>query len=552
MTLDFAQIGKDGLVRLKEIAGILVKYGFGELFQNLPFITGTGKKTDKSKLKFSRAARLRMALEELGSTFIKIGQFASIRPDIVSAEYIKELSKLQDEVTAEDFKVIEPVIIKSLGSDWRRLFREFNETPVASASISQVYSAVLSDGIKVAVKVQKPSVKREISSDIRFISLAADFIERKSEWAKMIQLKRIVDEFSVSLKRELDFEREAMLLDRFRQNHKGINEVVIPQPFKNLSSETVLVMSFIEGKPIDECCMDDDEKARIARLLISILVKQVLQDGIFHADPHAGNLLYTPEGKISYLDYGLIGRLGPSMRYHMIDLLQALYSNEPEWIMQEVLALGELDGEVDKNSLIRDVMEVSERYVGVPIKEISTGKALLDLFDIIRRYRIVIHPAYAVVGKAVLTAETIARALDDDINVTEATSAQIKTLVAERYSLKRLGLRLRLLGNDVYRLTSELPGQLREILVKLKSGTLEIEFKHIGLENLIKALDKVSNRLTAGMITAAVIIGSSIIIAVHKEGPLVLGISLFGFVGYLIASILGIGLVIAIIRSGRL
>ncbi|MFW6134385.1 MAG: ABC1 kinase family protein [Elusimicrobiota bacterium] len=550
--IDIAKLKKEDLTRLRKIIRVMSNYGFGEIFKRLPFPSRIVlPKAQKEKLSYSPPKRLRMVLEELGTTFIKIGQFASTRPDILPSDYIKELSKLQDDVKPVDFKQIKQILIQEWGEDWEDFFITFGEKPVASASISQVYKARLSEGDQVAVKVRRPKIGKEIRSDLKTIKFLAEFIEKHYPKIKNFQPLRIVEEFSRNLRRELDFKREAILIRKFKYNHRDIPEVVIPGIINELSTEKILVMEYIEGTPLNKSKLTGYESRKIAQLGVEVLARQILKDGLFHADPHPGNLFYTEDRKLSYLDFGMIGRLSLTMRNQLIDLLIALRSGEAELILQQVLIIGEYEGEIDSNTLIREIMEIMDRYIGVPIKEISIGKALFDIFDLIRRQRVLIHPIYTVVGKSILTSESTARYLDDEIDIIEVLSPHLKKFLLEKYKPENLWLNLRLKGKDIYRLLSELPSNIRQIVNKLKSGQLEIEFKHEGLENLIHTIDRTSNRISFSLIIAALIVGSSLVIQIEK-GPTLMGISIFGLVGYLFASILGFWLLWSIIRSGRL
>jgi ubiquinone biosynthesis protein len=469
----------------------------------------------------------------------------------VPAEYIKELSKLQDSVEAMPFEKIDPVLIKGWTKDWRQKFKNFDESPIAAASISQVYKARLKDGSKVAVKIQKPGVKEEVNADLNLLLFVSRFVERHYDWAKSIQPSRIVQEFSKSFTKELDFKREAIMIEKFRYNSRKIEKIIMPEARLDLSTEDILVMTFIEGTPFNRYEFNNQEREELSRIGIKVMLKQILDDGLFHADPHAGNLIYTKDKKISYIDFGMTGRLSKSMRNQLIDLLFAIYVKEAEWVLREILVMGEIKDEIDTKALARDLMEVIDRYTDRSIRDISLGRAFLEIFDIIRNYQIILDPAYAVVVKTMVTAEKTARDLNDKVNILEVISWQLKRLFITKNEPKNLLLNMSLYAKDVYRLLGELPVQLREILKKLKSGQLEIEFKHVGLENLIHTLDRISNRIAFSLIIASLIVGSSIIMILKPE-PLFFGIPIFGFLGYVFASLLGIWLLFSIIRSGRL
>ncbi|MEA3507027.1 MAG: AarF/UbiB family protein [Elusimicrobiota bacterium] len=543
---------KGQIARLKEIATVLAMYGFREIFTHLPvpgkFILPRAQKELAGR---PRSVRLRMALEELGATFIKLGQFASIRPDILPAEYITELSKLQDDVKPTPFEEIEAYFKEEWGPKWRNNFVTFIERPVAGASISQVYKGRLAGGEVVAVKVRRPGIKKQINADIDILKFITEFLEEKFDFARTFQPVRMVNDFSINLKREIDFKREAIIINKIRCNHRDFEGVIIPEVYEELTTDGILVMEFINGCPIDKAEIKRKEGRRLAELGVRVLTKQIMTDGLFHADPHPGNLIYTEDGRLSYLDFGLAGRLSTTMKNHLTDIFLALYSGEAEWILQEVLTISELSREIDREALLREIMEIKDKYMGVALKNISMGRAFMEIFNLIRTHDIRVSPAYSYVGKAVLTLENTARSLDEDIDIMAILEPQLKRIAIQRYSPKNLWVNFRMLLKDTSRFVKDFPLQIREVFKKLKSGQLEIEFRHMGLEELIKTLDKLSNRLSFSLIIAALIIGSSLIIQL-QVGPTFFGFSAFGLTGYLLASFLGIWLLWSIIRSGRL
>ncbi|MGM0568753.1 MAG: ABC1 kinase family protein [Elusimicrobiota bacterium] len=549
---DFAKLGSNEIRRMKDVITVLANYGFGEIFRNISipgrFILPRAQKKLESHTK---EERMRLALEELGTTYIKLGQFASTRPDILPEKYIKEFIKLQDDVKETPFSQVENVLKKEWGDNWREKFQDFNQKPIASASVAQVYEAQPLIGGKVAVKVLRPGVREKVASDIKLIKLLAKYLEEKFPQAKRLQLMRLSREFTSTLNMELDFKREALILSKIRENHLDMEDVFIPRVKKELSTESVLVMDFVRGLSISKAAMTRGDKKRISLIAIKSFFRQALRDGLFHADPHPGNILFTDDKKISYLDFGMVGRLSFSMRKQLIDLLMAIHSSKPEWIMHEVLSMGDFEGEIDRESLIKEIMEITERHVKVPIKEMSVGKASMKIAMMLNNYKISINPAYALVMRALGLAEESSKMLDPDINPLEVLKPELKKVYLERFKPGNMFTSWKLMGKSFSRFISELPLQMGQILKKLKEGQLEIEFKHVGLEDLINTLDQLSNRLTFGIIIAALIIGSSLVIQVQR-GPMIYDIPLFGFIGFVLASIMGVWLLWSIIRSGKL
>jgi len=551
--LNLTKLNKDDLSRFKTIFTVLMEYGFEEVVKKLPipkklFIFS---KIQKKNMDEPPAKRLRIALEELGTAFIKLGQFASTRPDLIPAEYIKELTKLQEEVTPVGFDEIKTVPEGIWGKDWISKFKEFNRNPAATASTAQVYRAVMSSGVNVAVKIQKPGIKEEIHSDLKLINWIAELLEKYVEESRLFQPIKLVEKFSIALERELDYKREAYLIEKFNKNHSDIDSVYIPKVDMELTNEKILVMEFIEGKSIAKCELSTEKKKEFSSLIVNTMARQVLRDGLFHADPHPGNVICTDDGKIAFLDFGMIGRLSPDMREHLLDLLIAVKSDNPKLMLQEVLIMGKVNPDVDLENLMNELMEITERFKSVPLKDIYVGRLLMDIFSLIRKNRIKVNPVYSMIAKAILTAEETAKLLNEEIDVIADISPLLKKMVLKKYSPETIIDKAKLFGKELSRLIETVPAQTRNILSKLQSGELEIEFRHVGLEKLINSMDKVSNRLTFGMIIGSLIIGSSIVLVIDK-GPKVYDISLFGIVGYLLASIIGMWLIVSIIKSGKL
>jgi len=546
-----AGLGIDEIARLREILAVLASYGFGELFRHLPI---PGKfilpRVQKEKILYSYPARLRMVLEELGPTFIKLGQFAASRPDIVPHDYIIELSKLRDDVPPVKYAKIVNVFKEELGDNWKDKFLSFSDIPIAAASIAQVYQARLADGTKVAVKVQRPDIGSEIRSDMKIVMFVARFLERRYRWTRVFQPVKMVQEFSRNLNRELDFEREALLIEKFAYNHRDIKSVRIPEVIDELSTDRIIVMTYIEGTPLSKAQLKKVEGKKLASLGVRLLARQVLKDGLYHSDPHPGNLVYTDDRKLSYLDFGQVGRLSFKMRNQVTDLLAAVNSGEAELVYQELMSMGETEEEIDHDTIVREIMEILDKYLSVSLEKISVGKAVFEIFRLVRNYSLVIHPSYVMVGKAILTGEETARKFYPQMNILEEISPMLKDLVRDRYSLSNIGLNLRIISKDVIRLISDMPNQLRQIINKLKKGQLEIEFRHVGLEGLISALGGTANRLSFSMIIAALIVGSSLLIQTGR-GPLLFGLPALGLIGYVLAVIMAAWLLWSIIRSGN-
>ncbi|HAJ33036.1 MAG TPA: 2-polyprenylphenol 6-hydroxylase [Candidatus Atribacteria bacterium] len=548
------------LKRLQQITSILIKYGFDYFVKQLGLINLASKSGKILKLKPSKIAqlplpvRVRLAIEELGPTFVKLGQILSTRPDLIPPDYIEELQKLQDKVPPFAYAQVNQMIKRELGADILEIFKSFEQKPFAAASLGQVHQAILEDGDKAVVKVQRPDIEKVIETDLDILFHLARLTEKHIPASRLYNPVGIVEEFTKAIRLELDYGTEGRNAEKFSKNFEEDETVYAPKVYWEFSSKRILTMEFIQGikvnniKELDKAGYD---RNKIAENGAKAFMKQILIDGFFHADPHPGNILVMKDGVIGFMDFGMMGRLDEEIREKGVDLFIAIMERNPNKIINEMLNLGIAPPEIDMHSLKVDIREMLDQYYDRTLKEIKLGELVNQLVKIFIKYHIKIPAEFTLLGKSLLTIEGIGLELDPDFNLAEIAKPYAKDLILERKSPQRLFTKLLNDLSELYNLIILIPRQLNKALKKMEKGTFKLEFQHRGLENLINALDKAANRMAYSLILAAIIVGSSLIMQTNK-GPIFMGFPVIGVLGFLISGVLGLGLVILIIRSGKM
>jgi ubiquinone biosynthesis protein len=549
--MDLRTIARLG--RFKDIVLTLIRYGFDDLVQRLD-LPGTGviKRIEKAGRELGTYERIRYAIEELGPTFIKFGQIMSLRPDLLPAPLIRELSRLQDEVAPEEFDTIKPVLQRSLGQDLTEIFSSLDEKPFASASLSQVHRGVLREGNRtVAAKVQRPGIRRKIELDLDILETLVNRLNERSEDLRAYDLPNLVRIIRRSLLRELDFTREARNMKIARSAMEEEAGIYIPEAYDEYCSEQVLVMEYLEGKKLKDLdALPRDDAEILARQGLNAAIKQILEDGFFHADPHPGNLLVTGDHRLCLLDWGMVGRLSERDRYELVDLIKSVVEKDSEGLVDSLLLLAKGEYGIDRRAMERDLLEILDTYFAVPIKDMNLGHLLLDITGVLRSYRLRLPPDLVIMVKALITAEGTARQIYPELNVVSEAESSIERLAAERFWPGRLWHSLRSSIRHFLALQRQFPLRAYQIMDKLDRGELAIRFEHENLEGLRKTLEHIFNRLTFGIITGAMIIGSTMIITTGV-GPLLFGFPALGLIGYTISGLLGLWLVFNIIRTRK-
>ena len=538
-------------VRAKEIIGVFARHGFAEVLEQLHPPKGVLERFRRGPRQHTPWERLRMAAEELGPTFVKAGQLLSMRPDVLPEPLIYELRKLQGEVKALPFDQIRAVLQEELGVDPDSLFADMENTPVASASLAQVYRARLREGGQlVAVKVQRPGLRKHVDADLELMAFFAGQLHQRVPSLAPYDLPGVVAELRGAFEREMDFRNEARNLRYFNTTNPSTRSVFAPRIHEHLTRPRVLVMDFVEGVSLDKAGLDAGNAATLAREGARSLFHQILVAGFFHADPHGGNLLVCPDGRLCVLDWGQVGQLTRRMRHFLADLFEAADAQDAERIVSSASLLAAPGRRPDFRAMEKEVLFALREHLNENVGERHVGRVILALLHILGRNGIHVTQDYCLMAKAVLSIEESARALDPNFSLRDAAAPALRQLHRERYSPGVVAAQFRrLLAGAASRL-GDMPVDLHRLAQRISQDDLTINFQHRGLEDLDDAINKASSRLTLALIVAALIIGSSLVIHAGVK-PLVLGgVSALGLCGYLLSMLIGLWIVLDIFRHG--
>jgi len=546
--------------RLRGIVGILMRHGLYSFMEmvHLHLLIPIHRRIRKKKISekkevLSIPERLRQAFEELGPSFIKFGQLIASRPDLVPADYSEEFNKLLDEVPPFPFKEVKNIVESELGAPLEEVFRTFDERAVAAASIAQVHNAVLHDGTKVVVKVQRPHLEKLISTDIELIYFMARLVERYIPETRIYNPVGIVDEFSRSIKKEIDFILEASNIVKISRNLKDEKRVIIPGVFWDYTTSKVLTMERVEGVRIDDFRCHDERGCDcedIALVLTDAFFAQVFKHGLFHADLHAGNIFVVESNKVAFLDFGIVGRLSDDMKERLANILLAIVRGDYEGLVENYLDMGLVPEKTDLDAFRRDYQDLLESYLSKPIKDAKLGELLLNYTKVAADYKIKLPMDLVLLDKCLIELEGLVRQLDPDLDMLKAGERYAGEIIKIWYSPKKMGQELLEAAHEADKLAKVLPGQVRQLMKKMINDKFTIDFVHFGLENLVDEIDRSSNRLSLGLIIAAIIIGSSLIMTTGR-GPLFMGFPVLGFIGFILAGFFGFLLAMVIIRSKK-
>ena len=540
--------------RFSQISRVLVRHGFGFVFD-----VRRDRREKKGLEEFlapNFGVRLRLTLDDLGPTFVKFGQVLSTRSDILPEGVLLELQKLQDTAKPMSAGVAQEIIERELGAPVDEVFASFDPIPLGSASIGQVHRAVLLTGETVAVKVQRPEAPARVGGDLELMRDFAALLDRRFGRRLFVDVRGLVAEFEVVIRRELDYTAEAENARRFAANFAG-TEVVIPNVYLDLTTPRVLTEEYIEGtrfRDIRPLSLTPSERRRVATMGADAIFKMAFEDGFFHGDPHPSNLLLTPSGHLALLDFGMVGFMSQGDIEALSKLFIAVIQRDASAALWALERLGVRYATEIRGDLVRDLREFLNKYSGLSVGEVTLGQALSELIALARRYRLRMPPVFPLLTKALVTAEGLARSIDPTINVYEVARPYAQRLLSERY---RPGAVLEALEEhalEYARYAEELPEQIRQLLTEVADGELEVQLEHGGLDELIGSVDVLANRLVFAVVTAALLVGSSMLGAFDVGGPNVpyLGASLISFLGFTLAVILTIILMVTIFRSGRL
>ena len=547
------------LPRLHEIASVLVHYGWGDVVRLLGIshlLERAGRllhwQTASEVTALDLPVRIRMALTELGPTFVKLGQVLATRVDVFPPDWIAEFEQLHSRVPPVPFDEIRPQLEKALGRPLDEIFDRFDTTAFAAASIAQVHRAVLKDGSRVVVKVRRPDIVPKIEADLRILGHLARLVESEIPEARRYHPVQIVQQLQRSLRRELDMVKEARNIDRFAQNFADDPTVHIPRVYWEYCSEVVNVQEELEGVP-----GTDLAAVRAAGLDLGVLasrggdavLKMILLDGYFHADPHPGNVIYLPGNVIGMIDFGMVGRLTDRRREQIIDFLNAMVLKDEEGMLNVLLAWSG-EAEVDEERLAYDISEMVFSYDNLPLKDVQIGPLLADVTALMRDNNLTLPSDLTLLFKALITLEGLGRQLTPDFHMVDHLEPFIRQVYASRYTPAAMAKRARHGLHEMLEVVLGLPRDLAHLFRLARRGSLRIDLDLKRLDHFGHQLNKASNRLTMGVLTASLVVGSSIIMTV-EGGPTLFGLPLFGLLGFLIAFFNSVWILFSIWRSDK-
>jgi ubiquinone biosynthesis protein len=539
-------------VRAKEILAVLARHGFADLLSQIDLPAGVLQRwLPQPPPRRSMGERIRLAAEELGPTFVKLGQLLSMRPDAVPHDVILELRKLQDSVQPLPFATMRPALTAALAREPGEVFSEFDETAVASASLAQVYLARLRDGTAVAVKIQKPDLQRRLETDFDLAQWLAGLLHQRIAALQPFDIPTVLADARQGVLLELDFRHEARNQEYFGTLNARPDEVFAPKVFREISNDRVLVMERIVGTPVSQALgLPLERRTQLAARGAGSLVRQVFLAGFFHADPHAGNIFVAADGRLCFLDWGLAGHLTRRLRHALADFWIAAVEQDTERIVQIAADLAPVDARPDLRAMEKEVTLALREELNFAIGRQEIGRAMLRLLFIFAQNGIPLSRDYALMSKAVLSIEEVGRMLDPQFDLRPHTEGVLRELQKQRASpqmfLRRTSETLR----HAFAGLQDLPFELRRLVRRLEHDNLAINLHHRGLEHHDDAVKIAANRIALGVIIGALIIGSSLIVTTGIE-PHLFGYPALGIIGYLLSAVLGLYVIWDIIRHGR-
>ncbi|MFY9324339.1 MAG: AarF/ABC1/UbiB kinase family protein [Syntrophomonadaceae bacterium] len=543
------------LPRYREVANVLIKHGFGFVFDRFTLIKLNHRqiKTQQQvNLRSPYVARhLREAFEELGPAFVKLGQLLSVRPDLLTEPYVEEFEKLQDAVPPFPYEqVVE--LCREEGLIIDDLFASFEPEPIAAASMGQVHEAYLKTGEHVVVKIQRPNIEEQVKTDLEIMMELAKLLEKRTRWGRLYKVSEIVAELSKAIINELDFHKEARNADNFFRLYREDPTVRIPRIHWQYSTKRVLVMEYVGGIKISD--LEELKKANydpklIASRLIDALFRQVYENRLFHADPHPGNIAVAEGEVIVFYDFGQVGVVEYQAREKYVELLIGMMRYDTDAVTKAILDIGITEKPINRDDLRSDVNQLQQKYYGMPLSQINVVEASTELINLSVKYKMRLPAELSLLSKMLMTVESIVTQLDPQISLVDLAEPYGRKVLARKMSPDQIVKVLTNVFWDYAELARSYPRHLDKIMAMLANGELKIRMEHANLRRLASRIDILSNRLSLAIILASIIIGSSLV--VENSSSNILGRIPLVELGFITALILGLFLVYSIIRSGR-
>ncbi len=545
--------------RYRQIAEVLVHHGLGfvvgivGLERFLPFprgLFGHGVPSGNS----GAPVRLRMALSELGATFIKLGQILSTRADLLPPHYLEELARLQDQASPVPTEAIRAIVVEELGRPIEEVFASFDSTPLAAASIGQVHAASLRDGTEVVVKVRRPGVAEQVTEDLEILQNLAATASRHWDLAEQYDVVGLAQEFTQTLEGELDYVREGRNAERFADVFVGDHDVHIPRIFWESTTSRVLTQERIRGIKINDLDALQEagiDRSDLARRAAKVILRMVFEEGFFHADPHPGNFFIEPGGRIGLIDFGMVGTVDDRTQRQLVDVLVAMTNEDVDRLVDVLFELGVARRRATRDQLRRDLDHLFARYYGRSLGDVEIGPMVEDSLALIRRHRLRLPANLALLMKTVAMNEGLGRQLDPSFNLTTVLVPYARRMVLRQYSPSLWARRVGRASMDMARLGVELPEQLRRVIGEVERGGLEVGMRPEGFEPLVARLERLGNRIILGIVAAAFVNGLAVLISVYKPPGWDQWAGVVFGTGFIFAAILGVYLAWSILRSGR-
>ncbi len=546
--------------RYREILTILVKHGFGFLVVKLglnrliPFHRGFFGHQIQD-IPYTQPHHLRAAFEELGTTFIKLGQILSTRSDLLPPAYIEDLAKLQSSVPSLPFNEMKKCIEKEFGENWRDLFSHFEETPLASASIGQVYRAVLKSGEPVIVKVQRPDIENKVKEDLKIILHIAKLAQKRLRLGEVVDFPDLVEQFGTALLKELDYQLEGKNSEHFQRNFRGDKKLYLPKVYWNLTTKRIITMEEIYGYSVDDAAALKNaaiDVKQLARNCAEILIKMIFEDGFFHGDLHPGNIFIKRDDTLALIDFGLVGELDEESRSQMVNLFLALSKKNESKIADVLINLGSENHHVHYEKLKRDLKEFLDQNLQGTLSEINMGQAMESLLEIIYKNKIHVPGHFSLLAKTIMMSEGIGRRLDPEFNLVEFMSDYAPRLYFQKLRTEQKRI-VKKTAKDVLNLSMEAPGMMLNILRKVNDSQLEVQMNVQKTESLLSEFNKMFNRLALSILTSAMMISLALVMLIYhpKSSGVTFNLGWLFTIGFVLSILFGGYVLFSIWRSGK-
>ena len=550
------------LGRLQDIASVLIRWGFGDVVKRMG-MAGVLEKAgrllhwqavEEGRLRMDVPTRLRCTLQDLGPTFVKLGQVLATRVDLLPPAWIDELGKLQNAVPALPWDAVLPQLREDLGAEPEAVFARVEHEPLAAASLAQAHRAWLADGSAVVLKIRRPGIRDTVEADLRLLKHLAVIVEKNLPELRRYHPQRIVQQFSASLRRELDFAAECRNAERIAHNFAGRDDIVIPRVYWQWTCERLNVQECLEGVPGRDLAAVDAmglDRVQLARTGAGLVLEMVLEDGFFHADPHPGNIFYMPDGAIGVIDFGMVGRVTEQRRFQIVRLLHGLVVHDSAAVAEVLADWTEENNDIDEVRLQESADVFVDQYRGVPLKDLRMGAMLGDVTAMLREHGLSLPADLALMIKAFLTLEGMGRQLDPDFDMASEARPYLERAMLERFAPDVLVRRGRRTLSGLVDLLRDMPRDVHRLLQSARRGKLQMHIEVDTLRAFGEQVDRAANRLTMGIITASLVIGSSIVMNSVGGGVSNRWLMALGVLGFVGAALCGVWILFSIWRSGR-